>query len=182
MNSLDSVQSYFAKRMAEKKAKWSSDFDKTSNHDSLEMGKTDNVLVNDDDGEQLTAIQNQTEERKSKKKSKNYKKAEDQKTDNDEIIWFGSHEKDGDRHVIDTGLNENVNQMNEGLSNVENTEVDIIEKKRKKKSRKKKKNEVDEKSDFIDTDTGNMQELDMPAKDEPAKKKRKKSKKCTSNL
>ena len=196
MKSSDSVQSYFAKKMAEKKAKLTGNYVKDDSHfESTIEEKTEDDMINgiEDRDEPISDVQvDQKEEKKSKKKSKKNKKAKEEKVD-EEGIWFGGKnendkvENDSDQADKNTDGKLTDDLVNVNSSDNENSDNARI-KKKKKKSKKTKPEKVPncEKVEATSENVTNESKVDVQDEstdqaDEIIPKKKKKSKKSKKN-
>ena len=194
VKSSDSIQSYFAKKMAEKKAKLNGDYAEEVSHlETFADNKIEDNMANriEDTDEMMTdVLENEKEVKKSKKKSKKSKNAKDEEVD-DKGIWFeAKQESIGDtdsvsRNVDGKPTDDSNNVENVESHDMENVGMDSI-KKKKKKSKKIKKITVDEdiECDHFKTNSENIadeSQVDLQdssiQSDESKPKKRKKSKK-----
>ena len=194
VKSSDSIQSYFAKKMAEKKAKLNGDYVKDGDH--LETATADKVeddmSSRFDDRDELMSdvLINEKEEKKSKKKSKKSKKAKEEKVD-DEGILFGKNNEIGDIECDSVPKVEKSDGIiTDDVENVDSNDIENIEAasvkkmKKNKKSKKTKHEQVPDCDDFEEISENakneskvDLEDVSIAQVDEIKYKKSKKSKK-----
>ena len=187
VTSSDSIQGYFAKKMAEKMAKLKREYVE-SNDTFTESDDTKAVKHKNEHcevKELINSNENHEVERKSRKKSKKSKKVKDATVDNDheELLEEKLDVKDVDKNLLDTATKDVNKKVMADSSINENIEENDI-KKRKKKSKKCKKSKFnsDETNYYFEerNETAGLA-VDADIEYKPEIKKNKKSKKHKKN-